>query len=169
MSSILDIDLDYFVIFNNPIARLKELLEWSGQPVNIIVEQHHKVLKQWETFIKKGVISSPKYILHVDEHHDMMDEKRTLNIANIFYHVMSKWPDCYVFWLVEQAIDTPEIWLSQEVWSSFVQRFKSGPQRPHAWPKPDMVSVCTSPQFINKTLRCQLLKQIEIWNNKRVK
>jgi len=166
LSSILDIDLDYFANINNPIKRLKELLKWCNQPVNTVVEQHHKVLKQWEIFIKKGVISSPRYILHVDEHHDMMDEKRTLNIANFLYHVMSKWSDCCVFWLVDEPIDSPEIWLSEDVWDSFARRFSVGSECPQDWPKPDLVSVCTSQEFIDKTLMCQLLRQIEIWNNR---
>ena len=81
MSSILDIDLDYFAILDNPVKRLNDLLNWSNRPVEIITEKHHRVLREWKKLIKKGIISPPRYILHVDEHHDMMDERRTPNIA----------------------------------------------------------------------------------------
>lgn len=165
MSSILDIDLDYFAILDNPVKRLKDLLEWGNQPVEIIVEQHHKILKQWETCIKKGIIDPPTYVLHVDEHHDTMDEKRTPNVANFIYHAMRKWTNCHVHWLVEQPIDSPEMWLSENAWNTINQRFSIGAQRPQDWPKPDLVSVCTSPEFIDKTLRCRLQEHIDLWDD----
>jgi hypothetical protein len=31
--------------------------------------------------VEKGLIDPPEYILHVDKHHDMMDEKKTPGIA----------------------------------------------------------------------------------------
>ena len=45
MSCILDIDLDYFRLFNDPIRRLDEVLEWARRPVDLTVDKHHKVLK----------------------------------------------------------------------------------------------------------------------------
>lgn len=91
MSSILDIDLDYFVILDDPTKRLKDILEWANRPIDFIVEEHHRVLRRWEVYIKKGMISPPRYILHVDEHHDMMDEKKMPNIANVVYQAMPSW------------------------------------------------------------------------------
>lgn len=164
MSSILDIDLDYFAILDDPTKRLKDILEWANRPIDFIVDEHHRVLRRWEVYIKKGIIPPPKYILHVDEHHDMMDEKKMPNIANVVYHAMRTWPDCCVHWLVEQPIDSPQMWLSENVWSELAQRFNVGPNRPRGWPEPDLVSVCTSPEFMNRTLRCNLLDQIKHWN-----
>ena len=52
MSCILDIDLDYFRFFNDPIRRLDEVLEWARRPVDLIVDEHHEVLKHWDTAIR---------------------------------------------------------------------------------------------------------------------
>jgi len=46
MSSILDVDLDYFAVLDNPVKRLSDLMEWANQPVNTIVEKHYKILKK---------------------------------------------------------------------------------------------------------------------------
>jgi hypothetical protein len=43
----------------------------------------------------------------------MMDEKAKPNIANFIFHAMRDWSDVRVHWLVEQAIDSPEMWLSE--------------------------------------------------------
>ena len=75
MSCILDIDLDYFRLFNDPIRRLDKVLGWARRPVDVIVDEHHKVLKHWDRAIEKGVIEAPTFILHVDEHHDMLSEQ----------------------------------------------------------------------------------------------
>ena len=75
MSCILDIDLDYFRLFNDPIRRLDKVLGWARRPVDVIVDEHHKVLKHWDRAIGKGVIEAPTFILHVDEHHDMLSEQ----------------------------------------------------------------------------------------------
>ena len=56
MSCILDIDLDYFRLFNDPIRRLDKVLGWARRPVDVIVDEHHKVLKHWDRAIEKGVI-----------------------------------------------------------------------------------------------------------------
>ena len=161
MSSILDIDLDYFSIIDNPIEHLHDLLKWARRPVDFIVEKHHMVLKRWKGSVRKGVISPPTHILHVDEHHDMMDERKSPNIANFMYLVMSYWPGCRVYWLVEQPIDSPEMWISENVWNSLAPRFSQGSRRPHNWPRPDLVSVCTSPEFIDTALRSRLISEIE--------
>jgi len=161
VSSILDIDLDYFSIIDKPVEHFHDLLKWARRPVDFIVEKHHMVLKQWKRSVGKGVISQPTHILHVDEHHDMMDERKSPNIANITFHAMSYWLDCRVFWLVEQPIDSPEMWLSESVWNSLAPRFSLGSRRPHNWPRPDLVSVCTSPEFVDTALRSRLLSEIE--------
>ena len=106
MSCILDIDLDYFRLFNDPIRRLDEVLGWAGRPVDLIVDEHHKVLKYWDRAIEKGVIEAPTFILHVDEHHDMLSEQPPVLFGNFLYFAMRKWPDCRVHWLTENPIDT---------------------------------------------------------------
>jgi hypothetical protein len=80
MSSILDIDLDYFNLSENPEQQLYELLDWGCCPVVFVVEKHHKAYCRWKNLIKKGILTPPSHILHVDEHHDMMDQKRNTNI-----------------------------------------------------------------------------------------
>ena len=99
MSSILDIDLDYFGLVPDPVRRLERLLGWGGKPVAFIVEKHHKAFARWRSRIRRGTLASPSYILHVDEHHDIMDQRRNTNIANLMYHAMVMWPQCRVHWL----------------------------------------------------------------------
>ncbi len=160
MSSILDIDLDYFNAVKDPVGHLKELLRWAGRPADFLVERHHEAFARWKSRIRQGSLSSPLHILHVDEHHDMMDEHPRSNIANFLYHAMRTWPACRVHWLVEHAIDSPRIWLSDDVWHRVSGRFSVGPCRPRAWPKPNLVSVCSSPEFIEKDLRERLLDTV---------
>ena len=107
--SILDIDLDYFNYFDNPVQRLRALLVWAGRPVDFMVERHHRVLSKWNKYIKDSTISTPTHILHVDEHHDMMDERVQPNIANVIFQAMRQWPSCRVHWLVEEPIDSPSM------------------------------------------------------------
>ena len=38
MTSILDIDLDYFNLFDDPLDRLNELLDWANRPVDKVVD-----------------------------------------------------------------------------------------------------------------------------------
>jgi hypothetical protein len=90
----------------------------------------------------------------------MMDEKTKPNIANFIFHAMRDWTKVRVHWLVEQAIDSPEMWLSEDTWDILSKRFTWSSHRPPKWPKPDLVSVCTSPEFISDTLRKDLLKVI---------
>jgi hypothetical protein len=158
MSCILDIDLDYFNLIENPEKRLRELLDWGNRRIAFIVEKHHKAFSRWKDRVKRGTLTPPSHILHVDEHHDMMDQKRNTNIANFMYHAMRTWKSCRVHWLVNHPIDSPEMWLDDDVWISFSQRFSMGSNRPRGWPKPDIVSICTSPEFINDDLLQRLLK-----------
>ena len=158
MSSILDIDLDYFSLCKNPEQQLYELLDWGGCPIAFVAEKHHEAFSRWKKRVKTGTLTEPSHILHVDEHHDMMDQKRNTNIANFMYHAMCHWKNCLVHWKVDTPIDSPEIWLDDDVWASLSQRFSMGSNRPHGWPKPDLVSICTSPEFINDDLLRRLLK-----------
>ena len=158
MSSILDIDLDYFNLIENPEQRLFDLLDWGDCPIDFVVEKHHKAYSRWKDRIKKGTLTQPSHILHVDEHHDMMDQKKNTNIANFMYHAMSNWKNCRIYWMVDTPIDSPEMWIDDDVWISFSQRFSVGSNRPRGWPRPDIVSICTSPEFINDDLLQRLLK-----------
>ena len=157
--SILDIDLDYFNLSENPTAALEDLLLWAGRPVDFIVEQHSHVLQRWKRRCHTG--STPSHILHVDEHHDMMDERPNTNIANVIYHAMQMWPHCKVHWLVQQPIDSPAMWLTSVTWKSFRRRFSFGPTIPLEWPWPDVVSVCTSPGFLRSDLVTELMEVIQ--------
>ena len=161
MCSILDIDLDYFNTIEDPVQGLNKLLTWANRPVDFIVEKHNMVLKHWQEYLEKRNLPSPRYILHVDEHHDMMDEQPKPNIANVMVHALSRWPQCRVHWLVEKPIDSPEMWLSDSKWVQLASRFSMGPNKPIGWSKPDIVSVCTSDAFVPKSLREQLLGMIE--------
>ena len=67
MSSILDIDLDYFNLIENPEHRLFDLLDWGDCPIDFVVEKHHKAYSRWKDRIKKGTLTQPSHILHVDE------------------------------------------------------------------------------------------------------
>jgi len=158
MSSILDIDLDYFNLIENPEQRLKELLDWGNRRIAFVVEKHHKTYSRWKDRVKRGTLTPPSHILHVDEHHDMMDQKRYLNIANFMYHAMRTWRNCRVHWLVDHAIDSPDMWLDDDVWESFSPRFSVGSDLPYRWPSPDIVSICTSPDFVKRDLLQRLLK-----------
>ena len=160
MSSILDIDFDYFNLVDNPVQRLEQLLAWADCPVSFITENHHEVLSWWRSCLIKGHLREPQHILHVDEHHDMMDEKTKPNIANFIFHAMRDWSNVRVHWLVEQAIDSPEMWLSEDTWDMLSKRFTWSSHRPPKWPKPDLMSVCTSPEFVSDTLLKDLLKVI---------
>ena len=161
MSSILDIDFDYFNLIENPEQRLQELLNWGNRRIAFIVEKHHKSYSRWKDRIKRGTLTPPSHILHVDEHHDMMDQKRNTNIANFMYHAMNTWRTCRMHWLVDQSIDSPDMWLDDNVWESFSPRFSVGSSLPYRWPNPDIVSICTSPDFVNRDLPQRLIKIAE--------
>ena len=161
MSSILDIDLDYFNLMDNPVQRLSQLLAWAACPVTFVVENHHQAFRRWMDCVEKGSLREPQYILHVDEHHDMMDEAAKPNIANFVYHAMRTWPQVRVHWLVEEAIDSPSMWLSEDTWTVLSERFTFGADRPRKWPKPELVSVCTSPEFVPVPLCNELMTLVE--------
>ncbi len=152
MSSILDIDLDYFNLCQNPEQQFYELLNWGCCPIAFVVEKHHTAYSRWKDRVKRGTLTEPSHILHVDEHHDLMDQKRNTNIGNFMYHAMRIWKNCRIHWMVDTPIDSPEMWLDDDVWVSFSHRFSVGSNRPHGWPKPDIVSICTSPEFVNSDL-----------------
>jgi hypothetical protein len=152
VSSILDIDLDYFNLAGDPVKELRDLLSWADRPVAFVVERHHQALPRWTSRIRRGTLSPPQFILHIDEHHDMMDEKTTPNIGNMMYHAMIRWPDCRVCWMANGRIDDPSQWLTNRTWEMLKRRFRMVDRLPARWPKPDLVSVCTSPEFVEPAL-----------------
>ena len=89
-----------------------------------------------------------------------MDENRSSDIANFMYHAVRTGPACRVHWLVEHPIDSPRMWLSDDVWHGLAGGFSLGPCRPRGWPKPNLVSVCTSPEFVAEGLRRRLLRAV---------
>jgi len=157
MYSILDIDLDYFNEMADPALCLKQLLDWAGCPVSMVVERHNHAFARWRKKWQGNGIA-PSHILHVDEHHDMMDQQPLTNIANFMFHAMRMWPQCRVHWLVQHPIDSPAMWLEDETWDSLRSRFSHGPHRPARWPKPDVVSICTSPDFVDPNLAAELME-----------
>lgn len=155
--SILDIDLDYFNQLSEPGVCLERLLNWADRPVSMVVERHNHAFARWRRkWRTHGLV--PSHILHVDEHHDMMDQRTKTNIGNFMFHAMRMWPQCRVHWLVQYPIDSPAMWLEDETWDSFRHRFTHGPHRPARWPKPDLVSVCTSPGFVSPVVDQELMK-----------
>ncbi len=72
------------------------------------------------------MIEVPTFILHVDEHHDMLSEHPPVLFGNFLYFAMRKWSDCRVYWLTKDPIDDPTMWLSEEAWASVGARFRSG-------------------------------------------
>ena len=112
MSVILDIDLDYFGLFEQPIAELERLLTWAGRPVDFIVAHHHEAYTRWKQMVTAHLVQPPYLIIHADEHHDMMSETPPTNFGSFIYFVMRHWPDCRVVWVTPQPIDYPDMWLS---------------------------------------------------------
>ena len=159
MRSILDIDLDYFNEVPNAPRRLEQLLKWGGCPVSVVVERHHHAFARWRKRWKRTGVA-PSHILHVDEHHDMMDQRARANMANCLFHAMRIWSQCRVHWLVQYPIDSPAMWLDDETWKAWRHRFTYGRRRPTRWPKPDLVSVCTSPEFVAADLRAELTEVV---------
>ena len=163
MYSILDIDLDYFNLAKDPFRALRHLLHWASRPVDFVVERHSHAFQRWKRRFRAGSIPAPSHILHVDEHHDMMDERANTNIGNVMYQAMRTWPRCKVHWLIQQPIDSPAMWLTDATWKSLRRRFSRGPIIPPDWPRPDIVSVCTSPAFLPSTLRQGLLEVVQMF------
>jgi len=161
MSVILDIDLDYFALFDQPLDELERLLTWAGRPVDFAVEHHHKAYQRWKQMVTAHVVELPHLIIHVDEHHDMLSESQPANSGNFVYFAMRYWPECQVVWVTPQPIDYPDIWLSDDAWEAVSSRFDCAKRFRRHWPKPDVVSVCTSPDFIDPALSKRLLERIE--------
>ena len=161
MSVILDIDLDYFALFKEPFSELEKLLSWAGRPVDFIVDHHHQAYARWKGMVAKKVIEPPHMIIHADEHHDMMSERSPANFGNFLYFAMLHWPNCRVVWMTPEPIDSPDMWLSDEAWMAVSPRFECARRFRRRWPKPDVVSVCTSPDFIDAKLSERLLRRIK--------
>lgn len=90
----------------------------------------------------------------------MMDRKNTINSANVMYHAMLRWPKCRVYWMVENPIDTPAMWLDDDVWKQLRRRFRMGGKRPKKWPAPSFVSVTISADFLRPNLKDILMDEI---------
>lgn len=165
MSAILDIDLDYFRFFEHPVQRLEELLAWADRPVDAVFDEHHESFKFWMNAVSTGIIDTPDFLLHVDEHHDLLGEEPPINSGNFLYFVMRRWAKCKVLWLVDTQIDSPSQWLSEDAWLAVANRFRSGSNLHRGWRKPDIVTVATSPGFLNEALRKRLVKQIGLAPN----
>ena len=161
MSVILDMDLDYFPLFDQPLAELERLLTWAGRPVDFVVEHHHEAFKRWKRMVATHVVQPPHLIIHADEHHDMLSERPPANLGSFLYFAMRHWPDCQVVWVTPQPIDYPDIWLSDDAWEAISSRFECAKRFRRRWPKPDVVSVCTSPGFIDLPLSKRLMERIE--------
>ena len=81
MSVILDIDLDYFALFEQPIHELERLLAWAGRPIDFVVRHHHETYARWKQMVAAAAVGRPHLIIHVDEHHDMMSERPPANFG----------------------------------------------------------------------------------------
>ena len=101
----------------------------------------------------------------------MMDQKTTINVANVMYHAMSRWPKCRVYWMAEDSIDTPAMWLDDDVWKRLRTRFRMGTQRPQKWPAQQFLSVTISADFLRPNLKNTLMDEImrreKRWSNQR--
>jgi len=97
------------------------LLSWAERPVSIVVQRHNHAFVQWRRrWQRDGIV--PSHILHVDEHHDMMDQRQQANIGNFMFHAMRTWPRCRVHWQVQLAIDSPAMWLEDKTWNTLTIR-----------------------------------------------
>ena len=160
MTVILDIDLDYFALFKQPVRRLEKILAWAARPVDFMVRHHHEAFRQWRRLAKDGDIRPPQLIIHLDEHHDMMSETPPVNFGSFIYFAMRQWSECQVYWVMPQPIDYPDMWLSVEAWHTVSSRFSHFKRLRQQWPKPDLVSVCTSPGFIDERLSQRLVERV---------
>ena len=160
MSVILDIDLDYFTLFQQPVAELERLLTWAQRPVDFIVQHHHEAYRRWKRMVAAGAVGHPDLIIHVDEHHDMMSERLPANFGSFIYFAMRHWPNCRVIWVTPQPIDSPDMWLSDDAWEAVSSRFECARRFSGGWPKPELVSICTSPDFIDARLSESLLQTV---------
>lgn len=160
MSVILDIDLDYFALFEHPVRELERVLAWAQRPVAFVGRHRHEAYLQWRRMVKEGTIRSPHIIIHVDEHHDIMSEMPPVNFGSFMYFAMREWPECRVHWVMPDPIDYPNMWLSDEAWDAVSSRFSHSSRFKQQWPKPDLVSVCISPGFIDERLSKALVQRM---------
>ena len=82
MSVILAIDLDYFPLFEQPVAQVERLLTGSYRPVDFVVEHHHEAYTPWKLTVAAYVVELSHLISHADEHHDMMSERSPASPAS---------------------------------------------------------------------------------------
>jgi len=163
MSVILDIDLDYFALFEHPGRELDRLLAWAARPVDFVVQHHHEAYARWRRMVAAGAIGRPGLIIHADEHHDMMSDRPPANFGSFLYFAMRHWPECRVVWLTRQPIDHPHMWLSEDAWGAVSSRFECARRLSRQWPKPHLVTLCASPGFIDERLSQTLLARISDW------
>jgi hypothetical protein len=168
MTCILDIDLDYFRFFSDPVERLDALLRWGARPVDRLLVHHHESFDYWIDAIRTRSLPPPKFIVHADEHHDMLSETKPISFGNFLFFAMQRWPKCRVHWLVNGPIDSPKMWLSDEAWKSVARRFTFGPNLRPDWPKPDIVTVCTSPGFLDRALARRLVQHVHAFSREFV-
>jgi hypothetical protein len=161
MTTILDIDLDYFNLSPDPEGELQTLLTWASRPVDLVVEQHHHALYWWERVTAESGIATPTTIMHVDEHHDLMSDAPQVTAANFMVAAMQEWSTCEVLWVTPEPIDWPDLWLDEETWQHLQGRFRWVPAVPTDAPRPDLVTVCTSPGFLTDSLSTRLLGVIQ--------
>ena len=157
VTCILDIDLDYFNLSPDPAEELRTLLAWAGRPVDLIVEQHHHAFYWWERIITKKGLATPSTVIHVDEHHDLLNDAPRINAANFMVTVMQQWPTCEVLWVMPEPIDWPDLWLEEETWELISSRFRWVAVLPDDAPVPDLITICTSPGFLPDGLTQRLL------------
>lgn len=153
MYSVFDIDLDYFNRMPDAAHRLEQLLNWAARPVSMVVERHNHAFARWRKRWQTHNIA-PSHILHVDEHHDMMDQRQQTNIANFMFHAMRMWPsaEC-IGWCSIPSTRPPCGWKTKRGTRCDAGSVKD----PAGWPKPDVVSVCTSPDFVAPNLAAELM------------
>ena len=77
------------------------------------------------------------------------------------HFAMRQWSECQVYWVMPQPIDYPDMWLSVEAWHTVSSRFSHFKRLRQQWPKPDLVSVCTSSGFIDESLSQRLVERIK--------
>ena len=160
MSVILDIDLDYFALLQQPTRELSGLLTWASHPIDHLVEHHHQVYERWVQMVALGTLDQPHLIIHVDEHHDMFSSRKPVNAGNFIYFALKRWPRCRVIWVIPNPIDRPDMWLTPRAWTAVSQRFACSKKVSLRLPKPDVISVCKSPDFVENSLLTALMRTV---------
>jgi len=59
------------------------MLVWANRPIDVLSDNHADAMRRWVKLVASGKLSFPAHILHVDEHHDMMDQKNTIKCLQI--------------------------------------------------------------------------------------